>query len=239
MESIKRNQATVAQIRALEDAAVNPLTGEAWPEGHKELLESRRSLPVYGRFAEILGVYHQNQVLVLSSETGSGKSTQVPQLLVYDEYESGLRVACTQPKRIAATKLGERVAEEMGVTLGEEVGYQIGGDIMVDKNKKKTRLQYMTEGSLLGKLLKDRKLPEFSAVIIDEAHERTIEIDLLMMLLKRTLKHRKDLKVCSLVHCGHFLANISLGRSSSCRRRWMRSCFKNTSTIARWCISLA
>ncbi|KAL5090446.1 hypothetical protein Trisim1_004346 [Trichoderma cf. simile WF8] len=104
MESIARNQATAAQIQRLEDAAQNPLTGKAWPQ-------------------EVLDNYHKSQVMILSSETGSGKSTQVPQLLVCDEYESGLQITCTQPRRLAATELASRVADEMGVAPGEEVGY--------------------------------------------------------------------------------------------------------------------
>ncbi|CAH0016620.1 unnamed protein product [Clonostachys rhizophaga] len=195
MESIARNQATMAQIQRLEDAATNPLTGSAWPVGHDEILQNRRTLPVYGKFDDILEAYHQNQVLILSCETGSGKSTQIPQMLLYDEYESGLRIACTQPRRLAATTLAERVSKEMAVVLGEEVGYQIGGEKNMDKNNKRSRLAYMTEDSLVRKMGSDNKLSDFACIIIDEAHERTVEADMLMALLKRTLRHRKDLKL--------------------------------------------
>ncbi len=78
MESIMRNQATAAQVKRCEDATQNPLTGNAWPDSHKDLLRVRRSLPVYGRYQDILDAYHKSQVMILSSETGSGKSTQVP-----------------------------------------------------------------------------------------------------------------------------------------------------------------
>ena len=195
MESITRNQATVAKIQQLEDGPLNPLTGKAWRKGHDKILEGRRKLPVYERFDEILNVYHQNQVFVLTSETGSGKSTQLPQVLLFDEYASDLRVVCTQPRRLAASSLAERVALEAGVVLGEQVGYQIGGDRKVDQGKKKSRLMYMTEGSLLGKLNSDKDLSEFACIIIDEAHERTVETDLLMAILKQILLRRKDLKV--------------------------------------------
>ncbi|KAH6972541.1 hypothetical protein BKA56DRAFT_436969, partial [Ilyonectria sp. MPI-CAGE-AT-0026] len=80
---IVRNEAAAAQVQHLEDAARNPLTGNAWPHGHDKILQGRRRLPVYGRYQEILDKYHQSQVMILSSETGLGKSTQVPQLLVY------------------------------------------------------------------------------------------------------------------------------------------------------------
>lgn len=192
MESISRNQATVAKIQRLEDAPSNPLTGKAWPSGHEDLLKGRRRLPVYGRYDEILDKYHQSQVVILSSETGSGKSTQVPQLLVYDEYASGLQIACTQPRRLAAKELAKRVADEMGVVLGEEVGYKVRND---QRASKKTRLAYLTEGVLLRQLGTDKNLSAYSCVIIDEAHERTMDLDLLLSLLKKVIKRRQDFKV--------------------------------------------
>jgi HrpA-like RNA helicase len=116
---------------------------------------------------------------------------------MYDEYASGLRIACTQPRRLAATALAGRVSMEMGVNLGEEVGYQIGGDKKIDQDKKKTRLAYMTEGVLLAKQVSDKDLNEYACIIIDEAHERTMETDTLLPMLKKTIRRRKDLKVCS------------------------------------------
>lgn len=194
MESIARNQLTSAQVRRLEDANENVPTGNMWPQSHDTILQSRRRLPVYERYQEILDHYHQSQVMILSSETGSGKSTQVPQLLVYDEYDSGLQIACTQPRRRAATELAGRVAEEMGVVLGEEVGYKIGGDHMVNQNKKTTRLAYMTEGDLLKQLRSDKFLSAYACVVIDEAHERTVDLDLLLALLKKVIRRREDFK---------------------------------------------
>lgn len=191
-----RNQVTVVQVRRLEDGPRNPLTGNVWPQGHSKLLDDRRRLPIYRQYQDILDAYHQSQVVIVSGETGSGKSTQVPQLLVYDEYESGLRIACTQPRRIASTKLASRVADEMGVALGEEVGYRIRGDHNVDQNEKKTRLAYMTEGVLLRQLESDKNLSMYASVIIDEAHERTIDLDMLLALLKGVVSRRKDFRVC-------------------------------------------
>src|SRR6266699_1032672 len=81
MESIVRNQATAAQIQRFENATQNPLTGKEWPDSHDNILQGRRRLPVYGRYQEILDAYHQSQVMILSSEIGSGKSTQVPNCL--------------------------------------------------------------------------------------------------------------------------------------------------------------
>lgn len=192
METITRNKATAADIKRLEDATTNPFTGTARPKGHEQLLEGRRKLPVYERTGEILATYHENPTMVLTSGTGSGKSTQIPQMTLYDEYASGLKVACTQPRRLAATSLAGRVAKEMGVALGEQVGYQIGGDKKVGKE---TRLVYMTDGVLLGKQAYDSDLAEFACVIIDEAHERSVQTDLLLALLKKIQSRRKDLKV--------------------------------------------
>lgn len=195
MESIQRNQATAAQVKCLEDAAKNPLTGNAWPGNHASILEARRRLPVYGRYQETLDKYHQSQVVILSGETGSGKSTQVPQLLAYDEYAGGLQIACTQPRRIAASSLAARVAEEMGVNLGEEVGFKIRGNSTCDKNNKKTRLIYLTEGVLLNQFRSDKKMSQYACVILDEAHERTCDLGLLFAFLKQTVRIRKDFKV--------------------------------------------
>lgn len=117
----------MAVIRALEDGPINPITATPWPKDHDKLLQGRGAIPVYQQFEQILESYHQHQVLVLAGEPGSGKSTQIPQLLVYDEFARRLRIACAQPRRLAATSLAARVAKEMGVSLGEHVGYHIGG----------------------------------------------------------------------------------------------------------------
>ncbi|CAH0034428.1 unnamed protein product, partial [Clonostachys rhizophaga] len=195
MDSIIRNQTTFAQIWALEEATRNPLTGIERPAGYDAMLQSRRLLPVHERYSEILDAYQQSQIMILSSETGSGKSTQVPQLLTYDEYPSGLQVACTQPRRLATRELASRAAAEMGVTLGEEVGYRVGSDQRYNENDKKTRLVYLTEGVLVRQLSNDRDLSAYACVIIDEAHERTLNADLLMALLKKVVSRRKDFKV--------------------------------------------
>ncbi|KAK8143321.1 hypothetical protein G3M48_007394 [Beauveria asiatica] len=180
--NIARNQATMADIQHLEDA--------------DSLLEDRRKLPVYGSAAELLEMYHQNQVIILSSETGAGKSTQVPQMLVYDEYNSGLLVACTQPRKLAARTLAKRVADEMGVAVGETVGFQVAGESRITREgKKMTRLSFMTEQVLVNQAKKDPNFSKYACVIVDEAHERTIAADTLMALLKIALTRRKDLRV--------------------------------------------
>ncbi|KAJ4163812.1 hypothetical protein LMH87_005517 [Akanthomyces muscarius] len=185
---IARYKATAAKIRAVEDGPVNFLTGKKWSAKHRKLLENRRKLPVYVNLDKILETYHGNAYLVLTSDTGSGKSTQVPQLILQDEFASGLRVVCTQPRRIAATSLARRVSEEADVVLGKEVGYKVGGDTASSEN---TRIEYVTEGVLLAELMHDEALSKIGVVIIDEAHERTVELDVLLALLKK-IKRARD-----------------------------------------------
>ncbi|GKT97713.1 LOW QUALITY PROTEIN: pre-mRNA splicing factor ATP-dependent RNA helicase PRP43 [Colletotrichum tofieldiae] len=192
MDSVLRNQATAAKIQLLEDATQNPMTGNAWP------------VVTTSFFKVVAACRSTDDIKIFSTNITSNDSVKRdwlrkvdsgPQLLVYDEYASGLQIVCTQPRRLAATELASRVADEMGVILGEEVGYKIRGDQMVNKNKKKTRLTYLTEGVLLRQLSSDKNLSAYACVIIDEAHERTVNLDLLLALLKKVVQRRKDFKV--------------------------------------------
>ncbi|KAK0723314.1 P-loop containing nucleoside triphosphate hydrolase protein [Lasiosphaeria miniovina] len=169
------------------------LTKTSWPSNHQAILNTRRRLPVYSKYEQILDIYHQSQVMILSSDTGSGKSTQVPQLLVYDKWASDLQIACTQPRRLAAKELAERVADEMGVVHGAEVGSHVRFEAMTGK---KTRLVYMTEGILLRKATgTDKDLKGYACVVVDEAHERTADTDLLLALLKGIVARRRDFRI--------------------------------------------
>jgi pre-mRNA-splicing factor ATP-dependent RNA helicase DHX15/PRP43 len=141
---------------------------------------------------ELLRTYQKTRVTVLSSDTGSGKSTQVPQLILYDEWASGLGVVCIQPRVLAAKGVAERVADELDVELGEEVGYHVRFDA---KRGNKTRLTYLTEGILIREATNDRNVSRYACVIIDEAHERTINTDILMALLKGVISRREDFRV--------------------------------------------
>lgn len=105
MQSLKRNETTADQAKVVEDGAINPLTNEPFSARYRELLKTRRQLPVYAKREAFLDAYHKSKVIILTSDTGSGKTTQTPQFVLYDELASGLMVACTQPRRIAATSL--------------------------------------------------------------------------------------------------------------------------------------
>ncbi|KAI9009169.1 P-loop containing nucleoside triphosphate hydrolase protein [Hyaloraphidium curvatum] len=185
-------QTTAAQQIAVEEAALNPFTGRPFTPHYFEILKKRRQLPVQKQRQEFLDLVHKSQCVVLVGETGSGKTTQIPQFLLYDEQpqKKGKMVACTQPRRVAAMSVARRVAEELDVPLGEEVGYSIRFE---DCTSKRTVLKYMTDGMLLREAMADPKLSRYSAVILDEAHERTLATDILMGLLKEICSNRKDL----------------------------------------------
>lgn len=127
-------------------------------------------------------------------ETGSGKTTQIPQFVLFDDLPHIERklVACTQPRRVAAMSVAQRVANEMDVGLGEEVGYSIRFE---DVTSQKTILKYMTDGMLLREAMNDNNLQRYSTIILDEAHERTLATDTLMGLLKEVALRRPDLKI--------------------------------------------
>lgn len=143
---------------------------------------------------EFLQLYQQSQILVFVGETGSGKTTQIPQFVLFDDLPQTQRkmVACTQPRRVAAMSVAQRVAEEMDVKLGEEVGYSIRFE---DKTSSKTILKYMTDGMLLREAMHDHNLSRYSTIMLDEAHERTMATDVLMGLLKEVVQRRPDLKI--------------------------------------------
>ncbi len=154
------------------------------------LLPARASLPIHQHKQQILSYIAQNQVTIVIGETGSGKSTQIPQYLM----GGSKMVAVTQPRRVAALSLAARVSEEVGTPLGQLVGYQVR---FANRTSRSTRLKYLTDGMLLRELMLDPQLKRYLTVVIDEAHERTILTDLLLGFLKLLLQlgARRDLKV--------------------------------------------
>ena len=155
--------------------------------------ETRRSLPIYPFKEDLIQAIKEHQVLIIEGETGSGKTTQIPQYL----YEAGYcrdskKVGCTQPRRVAAMSVAARVAEEMGTKLGNEVGYSIRFE---DCTSERTVLKYMTDGMLLREFLSEPDLASYSVIIVDEAHERTLHTDVLFGLVKDIARFRPDLKL--------------------------------------------
>ncbi|CAN0843863.1 Probable pre-mRNA-splicing factor ATP-dependent RNA helicase DEAH5 [Linum grandiflorum] len=156
------------------------------------LQEQRQSLPIYKLKKELLQAVHDNQVLVVIGETGSGKTTQVTQYLAEAGYTTKGKIGCTQPRRVAAKSVAKRVAEEFGCRLGEDVGYAIRFE---DCTGPDTVIKYMTDGMLLREILIDENLSHYSVIMLDEAHERTIHTDVLFGLLKKLVKRRPDLRL--------------------------------------------
>lgn len=154
---------------------------------------TRKSLPIYAFRDDLLKAIEEYQVLIIVGETGSGKTTQIPQYLHEAGYtKDGLKVGCTQPRRVAAMSVAARVAEEMGVKVGNEVGYSIRFE---DATSDKTLLKYMTDGMLLREFLTEPDLGAYSALMIDEAHERTLHTDILFGLVKDIARFRPELKL--------------------------------------------
>ncbi|KZE95119.1 hypothetical protein AVP42_00510 [Agromyces sp. NDB4Y10] len=146
-------------------------------------------LPVSGRRDDIARAIRDHQVVIVAGATGSGKTTQLPKICLELGRES---IAHTQPRRIAARTIAERVAEELGTELGGLVGYQVR---FTDRVSESTRIKVMTDGILLNEIHRDRELRRYDTIIIDEAHERSLNIDFLLGYLKRLLPRRPDLRV--------------------------------------------
>ncbi|CAI0648765.1 unnamed protein product [Colletotrichum noveboracense] len=176
----KEQQFLAAQIEAAEKKQLS-------------IQETRKSLPIYAYRDDFLAAMEKYQILVIVGETGSGKTTQLPQYLHEAGYtKNGLKVGCTQPRRVAAMSVAARVADEVGVKVGQEVGYSIRFE---DNTSDKTILKYMTDGMLLREFMTEPDLAGYSAIMIDEAHERTVHTDILLALVKDLARERPDLKL--------------------------------------------
>ena len=150
-------------------------------------------LPVSAARDDIAQAVRSSQVVIVSGQTGSGKTTQLPKILLeLGRGSHGHQIVHTQPRRIAARTVAERIAAEMGVRLGEEIGYQVR---FTDDTSKATRLKVVTDGILLAQIQRDPKLSAYDTIVIDEAHERSLNIDFLLGYLTALLPQRRDLKL--------------------------------------------
>ncbi|PWA79926.1 RNA helicase family protein [Artemisia annua] len=158
------------------------------------LEKERQRLPVYKYREAILYLVETHSTSIIVGETGSGKTTQIPQYLKEAGWADGGRViACTQPRRLAVQSVAARVAEEMGVTLGEEVGYTIRFEDVT--NPDLTRIKFLTDGVLLREMMDDPLLSKYSVIMVDEAHERSLATDILLGLLKKIQRRRPELRL--------------------------------------------
>ena len=149
-------------------------------------------LPVVARKDDIAATIAGHQVVIVAGETGSGKTTQIPKICL--ELGRGIEgmIGHTQPRRIAARSVAERIAEELNIELGTAVGYQVR---FADHSSANTLVKVMTDGILLAEMQRDRDLRRYDTIIIDEAHERSLNVDFIIGYLKQLLPRRPDLKV--------------------------------------------
>ncbi|WP_280510195.1 ATP-dependent RNA helicase HrpA [Nocardia farcinica] len=179
----------------LDEIAADIAAAEARIEARRASVPTIRypeQLPVSARRDDIAAAIAANQVVVVAGETGSGKTTQIPKICL--ELGRGIRgtIGHTQPRRLAARTVAERIAEELGTELGDVVGYTVR---FTDQASEHTLVKLMTDGILLAEIQRDRLLRRYDTIIIDEAHERSLNIDFLLGYLKQLLPRRPDLKV--------------------------------------------
>uniref|UniRef100_A0A1B0GNJ7 RNA helicase n=1 Tax=Phlebotomus papatasi TaxID=29031 RepID=A0A1B0GNJ7_PHLPP len=186
-------QAAQNVVSTSRNNTINTFTGTQYSQRYHALYRKRITLPVFEYRADFMRLLAEHQTIVLVGETGSGKTTQIPQWCV--EYAQSLGkkgVSCTQPRRVAAMSVAQRVSEEMDVVLGQEVGYSIRFE---DCSSPRTILKYMTDGMLLREGMSDPMLETYQVILLDEAHERTLATDILMGVLKEVIRQRSDLKL--------------------------------------------
>eukprot|EP00823_Brevimastigomonas_motovehiculus_P003007 TRINITY_DN1808_c0_g2_i3.p1 TRINITY_DN1808_c0_g2~~TRINITY_DN1808_c0_g2_i3.p1 ORF type:complete len:510 (-),score=111.31 TRINITY_DN1808_c0_g2_i3:50-1579(-) len=164
------------------------------PRQNLSLRQQRLSLPIYQKRRQFLYAIEKYRTVIVVGHTGSGKTTQIPQYLHEAGWTTANRaIACTQPRRVAASTIAARVAEEMNCRLGEEVGYSVRFDDCSDPSR--TKIKYLTDGMLLRETMHDPLLSQYAVVMLDEAHERSLNTDILIGLLKKIQKKRKDLRL--------------------------------------------
>jgi ATP-dependent helicase HrpA len=191
-KTLSRKGADIAKLDALAADIATSAARRAKRAANKPPLRLDESLPITARAEEIVKLIREHQIVVLAGETGSGKTTQLPKLcLAAGRGEAGL-IGCTQPRRLAARSVANRVAEELGTQVGDLVGFQVRFSEKVSDN---ALVKFMTDGILLAETQSDPWLSSYDTIIIDEAHERSLNIDFLLGYLKRLAVKRPELKI--------------------------------------------
>ncbi|RZC37856.1 ATP-dependent RNA helicase DHX57, partial [Asbolus verrucosus] len=189
---------TMKEIKEIDEKIVMKFNSMVKEKKYLDMLQKRKTLPAWTMMNDILNTINKSQIVVISGETGCGKSTQVPQfifddwLVNYDQDNRHIEIVCTQPRRISAISVAERVAEERNAKIGNTVGYQIR---LESKVSAFTRLTFCTTGILLRRLESEPILPTVTHIIVDEVHERSEQSDFLLLILKEILPFRPDLKI--------------------------------------------
>ena len=196
IEALRQRGTDAASIAAMTAALEKRLQrAEQKKQGriaHRPALTYPEDLPITEKRTEIIGAIRRYQVIVVTGETGSGKTTQLPKMCLDAGCGIDGVIGCTQPRRIAALTIAGRLAEEMGEPVGRSVGYKVRFD---DHTTRQGYIKLMTDGILLMEAQGDQFLSEYDTLIVDEAHERSANIDFILGILKRLIKKRTDLKL--------------------------------------------
>jgi ATP-dependent helicase HrpA len=196
---IKRSKAKAPSVEKinkklflLEKKLQKSIEKRSWRKINRPEPIYNEALPILSKKDDIIDTISNNPVVIISGETGSGKTTQIPKFCLAAGCGIDGKIGCTQPRRIAAMTVSKRIAEEFGETLGNSVGYKIR---FKDKTSPNAFIKIMTDGILLAETQNDPYLTEYDTIIVDEAHERSLNIDFILGILKTLLKKRIDLKV--------------------------------------------
>ncbi|SOV22542.1 pre-mRNA-splicing factor ATP-dependent RNA helicase PRP43, putative [Plasmodium sp. DRC-Itaito] len=190
--NVQSNSHTSVVTNNDDDSMINKLTNQRYSQRYLQLLEEKKKLPAWSAKKNFLKLLKKNNVLIIVGDTGSGKTTQISQFVLESKYTEKKSIAVTQPRRVAAMSVAARVSEELDVELGTYVGYTIRFE---DKSSNKTIIKYLTDGMLLRESMNDPMLTRYNAIILDEAHERTLATDILFGVIKNIQEKRNDLKL--------------------------------------------
>lgn len=160
----------------------NPLTNSLYSNKYFRLLKTRQKLPAFECKQEFIDLVKKNDIVIVQGETGSGKTTQLPQFLMDEFTKNGRLIGITQPRRVAAISVAKRVSEETDTTVGDYIGYSVRFNESISA---RTKLKYMTDGMLLRETMMDESLSKYSVVVLDEVHERSLNSDILLATLKK------------------------------------------------------
>ncbi|MDM8536729.1 ATP-dependent RNA helicase HrpA [Desulfobacterales bacterium HSG17] len=191
-DSTKQAKSLPDLISGLEKKIFDSVNKKKWRRDNCPRPEYNPDLPIVDKKEEIIDAVSKNQVVIISGETGSGKTTQIPKFCLEAGRGIDRRIGCTQPRRIAAMTVSKRIAEELGEDIGQSVGYKIR---FQDQTSENSYIKIMTDGILLAETQGDSWLNEYDTLIIDEAHERSLNIDFILGILKKLVHRRRDLKL--------------------------------------------
>ncbi|MCG6879530.1 MAG: ATP-dependent RNA helicase HrpA [Deltaproteobacteria bacterium] len=183
---------TMTRLESLERAIKASIAEKEYRREHCPPIHFPKDLPITGKQTEIIEAVRKYPVVIIAGDTGSGKSTQIPKMCLAAGRGIDGKIACTQPRRIAATTIAGRISEEFGEPVGSLVGYKIR---FKDRTSKNNYIKVLTDGMLLAETQQDQGLMEYDTIIVDEAHERSLNIDFILGILRNLLKKRKDLKL--------------------------------------------